>query len=61
MCDMLRILYFRKPTLAVVWIKQKLGMAGYETLVYLSGKEATGRSHSIVSEDLYFVCFSAEV
>ncbi|KAI1236400.1 Sorbin and SH3 domain-containing protein 1 [Lamprotornis superbus] len=38
---MLGILYFRKPTLAVVWIKQKLGMAGYETVVSLSAKEAT--------------------
>lgn len=41
-CDMLRILYFRKPTLAVVWIKQKLEMAEYETVVSSSGKEATG-------------------
>ena len=41
-CDTLRIPYFRKPTLAVVWIKQKLGMAGYENVVSLSGEEATG-------------------
>lgn len=38
-CDMLRILYFRKTTLAVVWVKQKLGMAGFETVVFSSGEE----------------------
>lgn len=40
--DTLRILYFRKLTLDVVWIKQKLEMAGYENIVSLSGEEATG-------------------